>query len=445
MKVISAIPDPNPERVISNYSKITANEIARTGRLNEIGENRVLTDWENLDEKTLASVREYYRQNVLANASRVAELGNWPEWIDPNSLAERIPSESKSGAGGFDAGVACALGLIPEDKQKLAATLHAAYTPEAVAQLRTELEDLNPDSETAWWLAACSVCEEGSVDVEKFIAQIADFKDLCKPENIREFLNAAKKAEREMLDTFYEDERFGEGVPFGTKDGCMQGAYLAGHPFAVMYSEEYEIYFIGTFHPSLGLENFEWSSEKDEEGRDLSGPVFGSKQFVKCKDLDEALRAIEYVKKHSANLSEAESPDENIVKVEDLTSKDVYESMISAGTFDFHGTTSDGLYQDRLAFRLNPDDINTFVTVYAVANNYRPIPASKPEDSVAYAINIGEIVELGCWFLQTKDRSLVKAIFEEAVKVLEADGSEAASRQIEAIAEAHGIQATFSS
>ena len=39
---------------------------------------------------------------------------------------------------GFDAGIACALDLIPRDRQKLAATLHCNYSKSAVMQVRKE-------------------------------------------------------------------------------------------------------------------------------------------------------------------------------------------------------------------------------------------------------------------------------------------------------------------
>jgi hypothetical protein len=90
--------------------------------------------------------------------------------------------------------------------------------------------------------------------------------------------------------------RGGFRVPFGTVDGCMQGAYVAGHSFAVMWQEEYGIYFIGTYLPSLGLEGFEFADGKDGEGRATSGAL-GS-QFVKVATEEELARALEVVVAH---------------------------------------------------------------------------------------------------------------------------------------------------
>jgi len=114
---------------------------------------------------------------VRENAGRVAELGNWPPYIPAESLLSRIPADNKG--SGFDAGLACALDLIPRDKQRLSATLHAAYTAEAVEQVLKESQYMDPQSETTWWLAACHVCDEGAVvDEEHFLWQTQDFSFL---------------------------------------------------------------------------------------------------------------------------------------------------------------------------------------------------------------------------------------------------------------------------
>ncbi len=234
-------------------------------------------------------------QQVEASALRVKQLGNWPAWVSEASLAQRIPKTGDANAPGFDAGIACALNLIQQEKQRLAATLHAAYTPEAVEQVRQELAALDPESETCWWLSACSICEEGGITQEKFLQQINTFKTLAAdPEKRKE---AAKKQFEKMAHSFSLSSEFGEDVPYGTEDGCIQAAYISGHPFGVHYTASYGIYFIGTYKESLGLENFSWSDETDESNRAKSGPVFGSRQFVKCANKEELKKALEMVKK----------------------------------------------------------------------------------------------------------------------------------------------------
>lgn len=238
------------------------------------------------------------RAQVENNATRVAELGSWPQWISPSSLALRIPTLTESGAGGFDAGIAAALGLIPRSRQRLAATLHAAYTPEAVAQVRAEAAALTEDSETTWWLAACSVCEEGESTPASFISQVQRFISLVRDPEAR--LEAARGALAEMLASFRVeriDTPAGEiELPVAVRDGGMQGAYIAGFELAAERDETSGLRFLGTFHPSLGLEEFPWREPGSPDGESLeerlgrSGPVHGSRQFVKCCD-EEELRA----------------------------------------------------------------------------------------------------------------------------------------------------------
>jgi hypothetical protein len=223
---------------------------------------------------------EAVRAQVDAAAVRLGELGSWPEWYDRGYLAERVPSFELPAAG-FDAGIACALDLIPRNRQKLAACLHAAYTEAVVGQVRRETVRLDPDSQSTWWLAACSVCTEGQLSPAEFFAQIAQFRELVADPAAR--LAAAERCFAEMNVSFAVED----GIAFSRVDGGMQGAYVAGYDLAGMYGEEADLYFLGTFRKSLGLENFAWSEETDEQGRLRSGPVGGSRQFVKCANKTE--------------------------------------------------------------------------------------------------------------------------------------------------------------
>jgi len=231
---------------------------------------------------------------VAAAASRLATLGSWPSYIDAEeSLTSRVPTENGN-APGFDAGIACALDLIPREKQCLSAILHAAYTEAAVEQVRREIEFSDEEfveSETCWWLTACSVCDEGGIDAKAFDAQIAQFKALA--ENISDRAAAARVMYTKM------SQLFGliDGVPVAKADGGMQGAYIAGYDWAVQPSPQFGLFFVGTFRESLGLEEFEWSDSKDDQGRPMSGPVHGSRQFVKASSFDELARVVELVKR----------------------------------------------------------------------------------------------------------------------------------------------------
>ena len=239
-----------------------------------------------------------WRDTVLVRTDAVAALGRWPLHIDrETSLSARIPAEGTT-ASGFDAGIACALGLMPAHAEKLAATLHAAYTPKAVSEVRASTQHENgiwhvkdANSAACWWLAACSLCLDGDdVDAATFRRQLQDFDTLQKNPAARKA--AAEKTLGAMCASF-DTHR---GYAFGTQDGCMQGAYIAGHDVAVMYAAHHGVYFIGTFHETLGLENFGWSPALDDKGRTKSGPVHGSRQFVKCADESELAAAREAVR-----------------------------------------------------------------------------------------------------------------------------------------------------
>lgn len=232
--------------------------------------------------------------------ANVAKAGAWPAWIDvESSIVNRIPANGGT-ASGFDAGLACTLGLMPPHAEKLVATLHAAYTPGAVADVRAGIHKQNDtwhikdaQSPACWWLAACSLCVDGDdVDLKTLHKQITDFAALAADDGARK--TAAEKTLNDMCRNFDTTR----GYAFGARDGCMQGAYIAGHDMAVMHAQHHGVYFIGTFHPSLGLENFSWGSETDDKGRAKSGPVHGSRQFVKCADESELAAAVAQAQKH---------------------------------------------------------------------------------------------------------------------------------------------------
>lgn len=237
---------------------------------------------------TVLQICNLIRNITEHHVSRVAQLGNWPTHIRPEGLLARIPTDEKS-APGLDAGLCCALDIIPREKQKLSAGLHAAYTPELVTQVRNELV-LDADSDTTYWLACCNLCEDGLIGPAEFVRQVGEATFMLQ------YSKERRDSALEELNWMYTKVSTQFGVSFGTEDGCIQAAYLQGAPFAIHYSKEYDLYFIGTYFPSLGLENFEWSLAKDSQGRAKSGPVWGSKQFVKCADQDELLKALPIVK-----------------------------------------------------------------------------------------------------------------------------------------------------
>lgn len=252
----------------------------------------------------------FYTKMVTDNADRLRMLGEWPRSGDDTkdhelaveALAGRLPQNAGEVSAGLDAGVACALDLIPRDKQELVARLHANYTPEAIAQVvadTSDIENLDPDSQSCWWLAGCSVCTEGNIDQASFLKQIEAFKKLCDDPAARK--EAAQKEFHKMtslfhLETFvHPDTGATVEIPFGDEDGCIQGAYLKGHPFAVSHltrpnSDWYEI---GSFHTSLGLEGVAWEGTYLRDGKPRpNGPQYGAKNFFRCGDKDQLVRAL---------------------------------------------------------------------------------------------------------------------------------------------------------
>lgn len=248
---------------------------------------------------TVEKSAEQAHRKVSEAASRVAELGGWPPRISAAGLAARVPTEENPSTSGFDAGVAIALGMIPWERAALAAGLHAAYTPDAIAQVRRETgldggQGWDPDSEAVWWLAACSVCVEGQVDAAGFTEQVDRFRVLRKDPSAR--LQAAQGMLARMLETF----EVREGVAWAVKDGGMQGAYLAGHEVAAMHASGIGLYFVGT-HRTAGFacESFPWAEPDTDQERGRSGPVFGSRQFIKTRDLEELDAFLEFLRQTS--------------------------------------------------------------------------------------------------------------------------------------------------
>lgn len=233
-------------------------------------------------------------------AKRVSEsCPDWPDWANPEDVLQRIPGVDKLGPG-LDSFLACILWIVPEEAWSLSAGLHVNWNHERVSLIRAAIaEDLPPDHPATWWAAMCSICQEGEVDQTLFMQQIVHAYMLrTNPVARREAADAELTRMRGLFSVDFPNFPWAEGAfPIGTEDGCLQGMYISGYDWGVHdATETYGIYFIGTCRESLGLEDFEWGTEKDDQGRDKSGPVFGSPQFVKCADKAELRRAIEVVK-----------------------------------------------------------------------------------------------------------------------------------------------------
>jgi hypothetical protein len=269
---------------------------------------------DNLDAEVVGDRLAFYTKQVIAQADHLRILGQWPETANEQedhdhaveALAGRLPQNPGEVSAGLDAGVACALDLIPRDKQELAARLHANYTPEAIAQVvadTADIENLDPESQSCWWLAACSLCTEGNMDQLGFLKQLKAFELLRHNPVVRK--EAAMREFKKMTSLFHietfthPDTGKTMDIPFGTEDGCIQGAYLKGHPFAMSHLQrpKSDWYEVGSFHPSLGLDHVVWEGEYMRDGKQkVNGPQYGAKNFIRCGDLNQVLRALSQVK-----------------------------------------------------------------------------------------------------------------------------------------------------
>jgi len=281
----------------------------------ELARIKSLVDNMKNDDPTVPTAITTAQNKIKENVNHVKALGQWPDYIDAEaSLLSRIPAIDGTTFGpGFDAGIAVALNLIPYDKQALSAKLHANYSQASVEQIRAEVKSVEMGSEdalfseTAHWLLASSVCAEGGVTAKGFVEQVRRFEEIQKILAVsrteiteEEWDRMVINRQKLVMDTVETLENsykvLADGTVFTSIDGGLQAAYVNGHEWGVLWAQEYGIFFIGTFHETLGLEDFEWNKSVDENNRQISGPVHGSRQFVKCGDLGELHAAKEIVR-----------------------------------------------------------------------------------------------------------------------------------------------------
>ena len=112
--------------------------------------------------------------------------------MSSDSLNHRVPAMLGTAAG-FSPALACALNLIPGDKQGLSATFERHRPPDKVKQFAEEMRNPSPDSEAAWYLAALSVEAPQPVTQNEFLEQLLKFERLR---------NDPKERMRAALDTW---------------------------------------------------------------------------------------------------------------------------------------------------------------------------------------------------------------------------------------------------
>ena len=216
-------------------------------------------------------------------------------------LLARIPATVDHTASGFDAGVAVATGLIPEEYAGLSAKLHLKQTPEAIMELRTGIEQLRQgavENSTLYWALASAFCiEDNLVDGGGYLHQVSGYEKVRKTGNVEQMRDMALSFINKLGERSAPDP---DGVyAAGDSAGCL-GAY-AIHKAAVAYYTDARypgMFFIGTYHDSLGLDNFEFGKRLDKNGAERSGKIGGRSNFVKCDGYAEFGRAMNLVKSY---------------------------------------------------------------------------------------------------------------------------------------------------
>ena len=218
-------------------------------------------------------------------------------------------------SGGYDAGIGAFLGLIPNDRQRLSIRLHfQGPDAQSLNQIRTEIVDVNLDdvktsedrnalsnTESVWWAAMSSVCDEGRISAEMFASQLAMAEALMVDPTER--LNRAVGEIHRMVSGFEVKDGFavvktrkdanGNVVP---QDGGAYGAYLAGHRVAVQ--EAYGLFFIGAVENLRDvMQGFVFGTERDDQGRTKSGWVNpDNNSYLKAANIQEAYQVLEHIK-----------------------------------------------------------------------------------------------------------------------------------------------------
>lgn len=241
---------------------------------------------------------ETYRALIQRTLPSIADAAGWDEEARERLLA-RIPTED-SNSGGFDPAIGICIGLgvsrgleIP-GLPALVTDLHVGrYSSENCRIVREGIEAQDANSPGVGWLAMASICtmyDEGAITPDRFMEQVEAAEKLMWPDHLAEVDRLA--AANKEWDSWGAKYAMRNGIAYGTEDGCMQGAYFAGHPVAAQYASGYGLWFLGTCRPGAldALSEFPWSDQVDEQGRSCSGiiaSVEGHPVFVKCATLEE--------------------------------------------------------------------------------------------------------------------------------------------------------------
>jgi hypothetical protein len=269
-----------------------------TPKINDLSAGTHLSSSDNLIANTLIDTEafaSYFKNVSQKNEKIISEFTNVTIY---NPISDRISTEvdgTRYGTRpGFDAAVAATLGLVPTKYLAKIMELHnGQYTPDSIAEMKTHINSIrktseNQDSYTMWWLAYSSICYEGNTTSVDFYQQYQ--KAIVLFQDYKARYSAAHTQAIKLLESFTVSENM-NGIPYGTIDGALHGAYLAGHEVASLYAKEYGIYFLGTYIEGKFdniVNNHKFSTELDSSGRTKSGVVnptflkFGTQEEMKA-------------------------------------------------------------------------------------------------------------------------------------------------------------------
>jgi hypothetical protein len=230
-------------------------------------------------------------RKVNEETRRVAALGGWADDAEHlEALYEALPTDPSGTRFMLSLAMACCLDLIPREKQRLAAIMHRGASEEAILQIRKDLRDegrsVDPDSETAWWLAVLGYCNRES-NIYQLLAQIETCKGVSSAAAGRESL--AESMLTGMRWSFYVVD----GVAFLPGSHSSSTPYFFGHDFVVGFDREEHAFTLSTFRASLGLESFPFSERCDKGGTRLSRSFDSqSAQIGSFEELGDAIMVV---------------------------------------------------------------------------------------------------------------------------------------------------------
>ncbi len=192
------------------------------------------------------NMTDHLLKKATDNLPRVAALGGWGnEILERERCNVASIQKAPSSPHHFSAGLACALDLIPRDRQASVARLHGKSSEEDVAIAQIDLLGLTPDCAIVWWLATHPLTRK--LNTSEFSFTWVERKRELSDASAR---LAQAHAERHAASSLFR--LMDDGVPFTTNPDGLMAAYLNGYAWGVYYDLSANLFWIETIKPSLG-------------------------------------------------------------------------------------------------------------------------------------------------------------------------------------------------